>query len=123
MSSHYYLYCDQTKECIEAVACVGSTSAPRIQPNALGAFLTYHLLVAPGAELRLVQLDSVKKDRNTCSSVQELTDERESLGSFAGYTPPVMVWDAENYHEFMGRKSDLLPMMNKFEQNCCASPD
>lgn len=42
LSNHFYLHCEVTNEAVETVAEVGGKDGPRIDPNALGAFLAYH---------------------------------------------------------------------------------
>ncbi len=116
MSSHFYLYCEETDECVETVAHVGDKTCPRIDANALGAFLTYHLREAPAAAFRLVEVESFSDDR-TCHSLAELAEDMESIGSFAGYRRPTLVWDGCNYREFASRRQDLGESLRDFEQN------
>jgi len=116
MSTHYHLYCEKTGECVEAVAHVGNTSVPRIEANALGAFLLYHQVVADNAPFVLIQLDALEDDRSIMSSLQEVADEQESIGSYAGYKRPVLKWTKDNYLSLAGRNSRVLEGINDFER-------
>lgn len=115
MSSHYYLYCEKTGECVEAVAHVGSRSGPRIQANALQAFLVYHHMVASGAPLVLRDVDEISSDRSLMSSLEEAAQEMESIGGFPGYQPPIMVWTEANYRSLAQRAKGLGEMLDEYE--------
>ena len=115
MPIHYHLYCEKTGECVEAVAIVGRKSFPQIDANALGAFLVYHQLAAAGEPLVLVQLDSLEGDRNLLTSLEEVEDERESIGQFPGYTPPVLIWTKDNYRAFAARAPRLNESLDEIE--------
>jgi hypothetical protein len=115
MSSHYYLYCEQTGECIEALAHGGSKTFPRIEANAMGAFLLYQHKVSPGAGLRIVNVDSFGDDRSLMGSLAEVEDEFASVGDFSGYQSPILVWSDKNYRELVGRRPDVLAVLAEFE--------
>lgn len=116
MSSHYYLYCERTGECAEAVAHVGSTSGPRIEANALQAFLVYHHLHATGTPLVLRDIDSIDgDDRSVFSSLDDVAQEFESIGSFAGYQSPILIWTEENYRALAGRDVGLAAKLEEYE--------
>lgn len=115
MSSHYYLYCEKTGECVEAVAHVGSRAGPRIEANALQAFLVYHHMTANGAPLVLRNVDSFASDRSLMSSLEDVAQEFESIGSFPGYQSPIMVWTEENYRSLAKRAEGLAEMLDEYE--------
>lgn len=117
MSSHYYLFCEVTGECVEAVAHVGGRIGPRIEANALQAFLVYHHIKASGAALVMRQLESVSRDRNIVASLEEAAEESESIGDFPGYKPPVMIWTERNYRSLSSRADGLAAMLNEYEQS------
>ncbi|MEJ6003764.1 hypothetical protein [Paucibacter soli] len=116
MSSHYYLFCEQTGECVEAVAHVGSRPGPRIEANALQAFLCYHYIKASGAPMVMREIDSIARDRSLVSSVEAAAEEFESMGGFPGYEPPVMVWTEKNYRSLASRADGLDGMLHEYEQ-------
>jgi len=117
MSAHFHLWCKETDEATETIAIVGDKTFPRIEANALSAFLLYHFTVAPGAELKIVELDGYPdlKERNTCDSLKALEQEIESIGDFEGYEKPIMLWTESNYHEFISREPGLANMLRDFE--------
>lgn len=116
MSNYYYLYCDQTNECIEVVAEVGCKPSPRIQANALQAFLTYHHIKAPGAALTMCQLDRISVDRNIVESLEDAAEDFESIGGFPQYKPPVMIWTENNFRALASRMDGLAAQLEDFEQ-------
>lgn len=116
MSSHFFLYCEQTGECVEAIARVGNWCGPRIEANALQAFLVYHHIKAGGAMMRIVELESISRDRNIVASLEEAVDEKESIGDFAGYKAPVMIWTEKNFRELAARADRLVAALEDYAQ-------
>lgn len=116
MSQHYYLYCEQTGECVEVVAESGCKAWPRIEANALQAFLTYHHIKAPGAALTMCQLERICVDRHIVESLEEAAEEFASIGDFPGYKPPVMIWTENNFRALASRVEGLAAQLEDFEQ-------
>ncbi|TXH00075.1 MAG: hypothetical protein E6R08_01160 [Nevskiaceae bacterium] len=117
MSNHYYLFCEQTGECVEAVAHVGNRSGPRMQANALQAYLVYHHIKAGGAPLVLRNVDDIGgRGRSLMESLEEVSEEFDSIGDSPGYTPPVLIWTDENYRSLAARAEGLAAMLSEYEQ-------
>lgn len=117
MSADFHLWCKETDEATEVIGIVGNKTFPKIEPNALNAFLLYHFIVAPGAELKIVNIDIYPdiKERNVCDSLKALEQEIESIGDFEGYEKPILLWTESNYHEFICREPELANMLKDCE--------
>lgn len=116
MSYHFYLFCEQTNECVEVAAHVGNVVTPRIQANALQAFLTYHHIKACGAPLVIWEIDSIAQDRSVVTSLEEAAAEFESVGSYAGYQAPIMLWTEQNYRALSERAPGLAETLEEYAQ-------
>ena len=122
MSNHYFLYCEKTGECVEAVAHVGNKSSPRIEANALSAFLVYHQEQASGAPLVMRNVDSLGNDefggndRSLMSSLEDAAEEYESVGSFPGYKSPIMIWTEANYRSLAARLPKVAEWLDEYER-------
>lgn len=88
MSEHYYLYCKATNEAVEAVATVGGKDGPRIEPDALGAFLAYH---RASGHLELC----LRNGENLNSAVE--------------------VWTKANYQDLAGRQPKVAEAIRSIE--------
>lgn len=117
MSSYQHLYCQQTHECIEVVACVGNWKGPRIDANALQAFLVYHFLVAPGAPLVTWEDGTISYGRFITDSIEELELQRELAGNPPREKLPVLIWTGQNYRALAGRADGLAAVLSDYEQD------
>lgn len=107
MASYHYLYCQQTDECIEVVACVGNWKGPRIEANALQAFLVYHFLKAPGAPLVTWEAGSISRGRFMVDSLEELAEQKDLAGDPPREKLPVLLWTEQNHRALAARAEGL----------------
>ncbi len=115
MSSHFYLFSEETGECVEAVAHVGSRSGPRIEANALQAFLLYHHKKASGKPLVMREIDAIARDSTLVSSLEEAAEDFEMVGGFGVYKKPIMIWNEANYRSLAKRLPGLAEMLTEYE--------
>lgn len=116
MSNHYFLFSEQTGECVEAVAVVGSRAAPRIEANALQAFLVYHHINAPGADLFIRNIDSLADGgRSIVRSLEEAAEIVDQMVGVEGFEPPILIWTKNNYRALAERDCGLRVMLQEYE--------
>lgn len=117
MSYHYFLFSEQTGECVEVVAVVGSRAAPRIEANALQSFLLYHHINAPGADLSLRDMDSLADGcRGMVESLDEAAEMVDQMAGFEGFEPPILIWTEKNYRSLVERDCGLKRMLQEYEE-------
>ena len=117
MSTYYCIFCKQTNECIEIIAEVGCKAGPRIEANALQAFLLYHHLAfkLTPLDLTIKNMDSFDYGVNMHTSLEDIKAEFESIGSFTGYQPPVLLWNNENYKSLSARAPGLIDKLDSYQ--------
>ena len=115
MSSHHYLYCRETDECVEVIACVGNWRGPRLDANAVQAFLTYHFLTAPGAALVIWESESIAGGDLT-DSMKVLAEQRDLADGDPRDRLPALVWTGENYRTLAERAEGLSATLHDYEQ-------
>lgn len=120
MSSYYYLFCEQTNECIEVVATVGAKPGPRIDANALQAFLVYHHMVAsqftcPSFTLENIDDISDATGRISVTSLDEMKQYINSNSWIDGYTSPILIWTEDNYKSLADRANGLASRLSEYE--------
>jgi hypothetical protein len=120
MSDYYYLLCKETNECIEVIASVGAKPGPRIEANALQAFLLYqHMVTGPYncPSLTIMNIDSIGEDpyRNTVYSLEEMQQDIDQNSWMPDYATPILIWTDENYRALSSRLSDLNKHLSDYE--------
>lgn len=120
MSNNYYLFCKDTNECIEVIANVGAQNGPRIEANALQAFLVYHHIVAPRftcASFTIENIDEVGEDpyRNIVTSLEEMQKDIDDNSWMDDYETPILKWTNDNYKVLSARDTGLEKSLNEYE--------
>jgi len=114
VSSHHYLYCEETDECVEVIACVGNWRGPRLNANALQAFLSYHFLKAPGAPMAIWESQSIAKGDIT-DSLAVIAEQLELADGDPRDRLPALVWTGENYLALVARAEGLAVTLQGYE--------
>ncbi len=121
MSDYYYLFCKETNECIEVIASVGCKPGPRIDANALQAFLVYHHIVAHptyrAPAFTIHNIDSIGEDpyRNIVTSLEEWQQDIDHNSWMPDYATPIIKWTSENYRSLAARAKDLDNRLTEYE--------
>lgn len=121
MSNYFYLLCEETNECIEVIASVGCKPGPRIDANALQAFLVYHHINAlPSYRAPIFSIhniDSIGDDpyRNIVTSLEERQQDIDQNSWMPDYATPVIKWTSENYRALAARANDLDNRLTEYE--------
>ena len=123
MSNYYYLFCKETNECIEVIASVGAKPGPRIEANALQAFLVYHHVssylpyVGPTPTFTIQNIDSLGEDpyRNIVTSLEERQQDIDQNSWMPDYATPIIKWTNENYRALAARANDLDNRLTEYE--------
>lgn len=108
MSDYYYLICPEANEAIEVIAVVGAKPLPRISPNALGAFLTFH--GDQGREFKTENLDYA----NYCT-VDTVEEYESAVADEFEDGKPLLIWTSSNYLQLSKRRPELHKKIEEME--------